>query len=70
MITFYTNHCPNCVGIKMMMDKKGVEYTEVTDSSIFMTLAADNNIMSMPFADIDGKIINTNELREYLRNQL
>ena len=48
------------------MDKKKIEYVEVDDVNNYMSVAEDNNIMSMPFARIDGKIYNTKELQNYI----
>lgn len=66
MITFFTSHCPKCKVLKQLMDKKKIEYVEVDDVNNYMSVAEDNNIMSMPFARIDGKIYNTKELQNYI----
>lgn len=66
MIIFYTSHCPKCKMLKSLMDRKKIEYTEIEDENCYMSIAEDNNIMSMPFAMIDGKIYNTKELQNYI----
>lgn len=69
MIIFYTSHCPKCKVLKQLMDKKQIEYIEVDDANNYMPIAEDNNIMSMPFAKIDGKIYNTKELQNYITEE-
>lgn len=69
MIVFYTSHCPKCKVLKQLMDKKQIEYIEVDDANNYMPIAEDNNIMSMPFAKIDGKIYNTKELQNYITEE-
>ena len=66
MIKFYTSHCPQCKVIKMLMDRNNIEYTEIDDEDIYIDVANKNGIQSMPFAEIDNKILNTKQLREYM----
>lgn len=66
MIKFYTNNCPNCKILKSLMDKKGIEYEVFDDENIYMNIANENNIRSMPFAEIDGIVLNTKKLQEYI----
>lgn len=66
MIEFYTSHCPKCKVLKMLMDKKKIEYFEIDNEEIYVPLADGNGIMSMPFARIDGFIYTTQELQKYI----
>ena len=66
MIKFYTNNCPNCKILKLLMDKKGIKYEVFDDENIYMNIANENNIRSMPFAEIDGIVLNTKELQDYI----
>lgn len=66
MIKFYTSHCTNCKVLKMLMDKKGIEYEEIDNESIYMPIAEKYNIMSMPFAEIDDSIYTTKGLQKYI----
>jgi len=50
----------------MIMDKKGIEYEEIDDESIYMPIAEEYNIMSMPFAEINDNIYTTKELQKYI----
>jgi len=50
----------------MLMDKKGIEYEEIDNESIYMPIAEKYNIMSMPFAEIDDSIYTTKGLQKYI----
>lgn len=67
MIKFYTSHCVKCKMLKSIMDKKMIEYKEIDDESIYIPIADTNNIMSMPFAEINGEILDTKKLQEYIK---
>ena len=63
---FYSNNCPRCRVLKKIMDEKGMEYTLISDIDIIYDVAEKANINSMPFAEVDGKILSTTELQEYI----
>lgn len=50
------------------MDKKHIGYDEIDDESIYLQIAEANNILSMPFADVDGKIYDSKQLQELINN--
>ena len=66
MIKFYTSHCPRCKVLKMLMDNNGMEYIEIDDENVYMPIAKDNKILSMPFAEIDGVVYGSKELQKYI----
>lgn len=66
MVEFYSSHCPKCIVLENLMKQKGIEYKYIDNSNIYMPIAEENNIMSMPFAKVDGKILNTKELQNYI----
>lgn len=66
MVTFYTSHCPKCKVLKKLMDDKKIEYNEIDNPDIYVEIGEKNNITSMPFAEIDGKVVNTKELQNYI----
>lgn len=66
MIKFYTSHCPRCKVLKMLMENNGMEYIEVDDENVYMPIAKDNKILSMPFAEIDGVVYGSKELQKYI----
>jgi glutaredoxin len=63
---FYSNNCPRCRVLKKIMDEKGMEYTLISDIDVIYDVAEKANINSMPFAEVDGKILSTTELQEYI----
>lgn len=66
MVKFYTSHCPMCKQLKGMLDKGNIEYEEVTDETEYLAVAEVNKIKSMPFAEIDGVIFNTQKLMQWI----
>lgn len=63
---FYSNNCSRCKVLKKIMDEKGMEYTLISDVDVIYDVAEKANINSMPFAEIDGKMLSTTELQEYI----
>lgn len=53
----------------MLMDKKGIEYTTIDNENVYLPLAELNGIMSMPFAELDGKIMNATDLQAWINKQ-
>ena len=66
MIKFYTSHCPRCKVLKMLMNNNGMEYIEIDDENVYMPIAKENKILSMPFAEIDGVVYGSKELQKYI----
>lgn len=66
MIKYYTSHCPRCKVLKSLMDREGIAYEEIDDADIYMPIADENKILSMPFADVDGQILDTKKLQIYI----
>ena len=66
MIKFYSSHCPRCNVLKMLMNNNGMEYIEIDDENVYMHIAKENKILSMPFAEIDGVIYGSKELQKYI----
>lgn len=69
MIKFYTSHCPKCKVLKKLMDDKGIEYEEIDDENIYLEIAEKNNIISMPFAEINERVVNTKELQNFIMGE-
>ena len=66
MIKFYSSHCPRCNVLKMLMNNNGMEYIEIDDENVYMPIAKENKILSMPFAEIDGVVYGSKELQKYI----
>jgi hypothetical protein len=48
------------------MDGKNLKYECILDIELIMKVAAKNNILSAPFAEIEGKVLTANELKQYI----
>lgn len=68
-ITLYSSHCPKCDMIEKILKEKGIDFNLVDNESIYLPLADQNGIDSMPFADINGKILDIKDLQEYIKNR-
>lgn len=66
MIKFYSSHCPKCIVLENQMKNKKIDFEIIEDENVYMPIAQENNIMSMPFAEIDGQIYNTMQLQKYI----
>ena len=66
MTKFNTSHCPRCKVLKMLMENNGMEYIEIDDENVYMPIAKENKILSMPFAEIDGVVYGSKELQKYI----
>lgn len=66
MIKFYSSHCSKCKMLEEEMNKKGIKFELIDDENTYLPIAQEHGIMSMPFADIDGKIVNTVALQKYI----
>lgn len=62
-IIFYTIHCPNCNVLQRMLDAKGVKYTINTDADEMRALG----MKCAPGLKVDGKLMNFNEARAWLK---
>lgn len=66
MIKFYSSHCSKCRRLEEEMKKKNIKFELIDNEDTYLPIAREHGIMSMPFADIDGKIINTVALQKYI----
>jgi hypothetical protein len=65
-MTLYTSHCPKCKILERILIDKKVDFIKEDNECIYLPIAESNNIMSMPFAEISGNILNTKELQTYI----
>lgn len=63
----YSSHCPQCMIIEQMMNKNKIEFEVIDDEDNIRLMAGKNNISSMPFADMNGVVMEIKELREYIK---
>ena len=66
-VILYTSHCPVCLMIENILKNKKIEYTVEDKEDIYMPLAEENHIRSMPFAKINGEIMNIKQIQELLK---
>ena len=52
-----------------ILNEKGITFELVDDEKVYLPIADKNNIDSMPFAEINGKIFNIKDLQEYIKNR-
>ena len=48
------------------MDDKKIEYKEIDNENIYLEVAKENNILSMPFAKIEGNVVDSKTLQKYI----
>lgn len=70
MVVLYSNHCPKCRVLEKLMKDKNIKFTLIDSEEEVFKVADENNIVSMPFAEIDGKILSTKELQDYINKEV
>lgn len=56
MITLYSTHCPKCKVLELKLNQKKINYDMIDDPDAVVNFGKENNILSAPILDIDGKI--------------
>lgn len=69
MIKFYSSHCPKCLMLEKIMRDKKIEFELIDNEKVYLEIADAHSILSMPFAEIDGVILNTTQLQSYISNR-
>lgn len=65
MINLYTTHCPLCRGVEMLLKKKQIEYSEITDVDIMK----EKNINHVPVLEVDGQLYSGKEIHNWINSQ-
>ena len=65
-MVLYSSHCTKCLAIERLLDAKGFPYTLCEDASVYIPLAEQHGIVQMPFADIDGEIVDCKALQKMI----
>jgi len=68
-VVFYSSHCPNCRILQQLMDKKEMEYEVIDDGDVYLPIADAHHIMKMPFADVNGIILDAKQLELWIKEQ-
>ena len=61
-IKFYSTHCPKCKVLETKLKQKGLFYTEINDIDVMLN----KGLHSVPYLEIDGKLLNFTEANTWL----
>lgn len=64
-IILYTQGCPKCKILEAKLNKKNIEYQEFTDVNKML----DMGIKSVPYLEVDGKLMNFTEANDWVNKQ-
>lgn len=62
---FYSTDCPSCKAIEAMLVANKIKYEKAPLGEVFKVADA-NGINDVPFAKIDGKIYQTQQLKNFI----
>ena len=65
MITLYSTGCPRCKVLKAKLQKKGIEYREVTDIEEMTRLG----MKSAPALSVDGELLDFRKANDWVNAQ-
>ena len=66
MVKFYSTHCPKCTILERKMKAKNIEYTEINDTKLMISLG----LRMAPALQIDdGKLMNFGEAVKWVEAQ-
>ena len=68
-MTLYSNNCPKCRMIKNALEINGIPFTVCSDETVFMPIAQEHGIMTMPFAEIDGQYLDAKALQNWVQGE-
>ena len=68
MIKLYSSHCPMCVVVENILKQKNINYEVCDDEKEYLPIAEQSGIKSMPFADVNGKMMKGKELIDMIKN--
>lgn len=65
MVTLYSTGCPKCKILETKLNKKNIKYQEFTDVNKML----DMGIKSVPYLEVDGKLMNFTEANDWVNKQ-
>lgn len=66
MITVYSKpDCPKCHVLKLKLNQKGIEYSEIQDVDKMVEM----NILSLPMMDVDGALLTFEQAVKYVNER-
>lgn len=64
-LTLYTTpSCPRCKVLKMKLDKKNLEYNEISDVDVLLS----KGIKQAPVLEINGELLNMSQANDYINS--
>lgn len=64
-IILYEHGCPNCKRLKSMLDKKSIQYEDVTDQKLMIEMG----FKSAPKLEVDGVIMDFMDAKKWVEEQ-
>ena len=64
MTLYTTANCPRCKMIKMKLDKKNVQYDEVSDIDVLLS----KGIKQAPMLEVNGELLNLSKANDYINS--
>ena len=64
-VILYEHGCPNCKVLKMKLDKKGIQYEDVTDVEVMKA----KGFTEAPKLEVNGVIMNLKEAINWVKEQ-
>lgn len=65
VVKLYQHGCPNCLRLKKRLDEKGIEYENITDKKIMISLG----FTEAPKLEVNGVIMGFKEAIEWIKEQ-
>ena len=64
-IKLYTTHCPQCTQLSSMLDRKNINYEEITDISTMH----EKGINRVPILEVDGVLMDYKTAYNWVKNK-
>lgn len=64
-VILYEHGCPNCKVLKMKLDKKGIQYEDITDVEVMKA----KGFTEAPKLEVNGVIMNLKEAINWVKEQ-
>ena len=64
-IILYEHGCPNCLRLKRMLDEKKIQYEDVTDQKLMISMG----FKSAPKLEVEGVIMDFADAKKWVEEQ-
>ena len=65
MVILFSTHCPKCQVLQKKLERKGIEYTEETDTKKMLSMG----IASVPWLKVGNSMLNFEEANKWINEQ-